>query len=409
MVFFRCRHNYLLQLHAERQKNKRMNPIKSDFLLDPNITFLNFGSFGACPKPVFEVYQDFQRKLEFEPVRFLLHDGIKGLESSRKALAHYVNCHHDDLVYVTNPSYGINTIAKSIVLEKGDEILSTNLEYGAMDRTWKYYCDRVGAHYIQQKIALPIKDKATFLEDFWAGSSSKTKAIFISQITSATGLILPVKEICEEAKKRNILTIIDGAHVPAHLPLDLLDLNPDVYVGACHKWMLAPKGSSFLYVKKEQQHWVDPLLISWGYQSDYPSHTSFIDYHQTNGTRDFSAFLTVPAAIAYLEKHHWEEEARKCRAIAISNATRFCKLVNSEPICPLTEDFLGQMFSIPIRSKDPLQLHQLLFEKYKIEIPVTVQNGQWYLRYSIQAFNSTQDLDVLEAALLSIKKQGLLL
>ena len=386
-----------------------MNHYKHYFLIDPNITFLNFGSFGACPRPVFEDYQKIQMSLEREPVRFIVYDGMKALEQAREVLSKYVNCDSDDLVFVTNPSYGINTIAKSFPLNKGDEILTTSLEYGAMDRTWEYYCNRAGASYVKQEIVLPINDKKTFLEQFWSGYTKRTKAIFISHITSATGLILPVEDICTEAKRLGLITIVDGAHVPAHIPLDIKALNADIYVAACHKWMMAPKGSSFLHVKKEQQHWVDPLLISWGYKSDTPSDSIFLDYHQTNGTRDFSAFLAVPAAISFMKEHNWWEVAANCREMAINNAVRFCELLNSEPICPITPEFLGQLYSIPIQTSDPIGLHQTLFNDYKIEIPVAVQNGRFFLRYSIQAFNTPTDLDRLEHALVDIKKSGNLL
>lgn len=180
-----------------------MDNYKDLFLLDESLTFLNFGSFGACPKPIFERYQEFQLQLERSPVQFFVKDGMELLQASRVRLGEYLGCEADDLVYVTNPSYAFNTIIKSFPLEKGEEVLTTDLEYGALDRTWKYYADKVGAKYVQQKIQLPIQSKESFLEDFWKGYTDKTKAIFISHITSATGLILPVKEICDEAKKED--------------------------------------------------------------------------------------------------------------------------------------------------------------------------------------------------------------
>lgn len=386
-----------------------MSSFKPLFLLDPAYTFLNFGSFGACPKPVFEKYQQLQLQLERQPVQFIVKDGIALLNESRRKLADFVGCDADDLVYVTNPSYAVNTIAKSLPLEKGDEILSTDLEYGVCDRTWNYYCEKVGAKYVQQKINLPIQSKEAFIADFWKGYSEKTKAIFISQITSATGIILPVKEICEEAKKRGLITIVDGAHAPAQVELNIKRLQADIYTGACHKWMMAPKGASFLYVSKEHQSWVDPLVISWGYKSDFPSHSTFLDYHQTTGTRDYSAFLTVPTCIDFMETHNWRKVTKQCQDIVLNNAQRFCDLVGTTPISPLTKDFIGQLFSIPIRCNDPRALHDLLFEKYKIEIPVPVENGQVYLRYSIQAFNEMTDLDRLEEAILDIKRTTQLL
>lgn len=383
-------------------QNKTPNDFISKFLLNPNITFLNFGSFGACPKPIFEDYQKWQLELEREPVQFITNDGFKYLEESRKALGIYINCDADDLVFITNPSYAINIIAKSIDLKPGDEILTTDLEYGAMDKTWNFYCQQKGAKYIRQHISLPLTSKEVFIEEFFKGLSKNTKAIFISQITSSTALILPVKEICEIAKQKGLLTIVDGAHVPAQIPLNLSELKADIYTGACHKWMMSPKGCAFLYVTKEHQHWTNPLVISWGYESAMPSHSQFLDYHQLQGTRDFSAFLTIPKAIEFMNAHHWQEQAANCRKLVRDNALRFCELLGTKPLCPLTDEFLGQMFSIPIHTSEPEKLQRDLFEAYKIEIPVMRHGNDVYLRYSIQVFNTQKDLDTLYDALKEI-------
>jgi isopenicillin-N epimerase len=382
------------------------NKLKSQFLLNPEITFLNFGSFGACPKPIFEDYQKWQLELEAEPVRFIAVNGLKYLKESREALAKYINCNADDLVYTTNPSYAINIIAKSLKLNAGDEVLSTNLEYGALDRTWNYYCKKAGAKYVRQPITLPLVSKEKFIEDFFKGLTQKTKAIFISQITSTTALIFPVKEICEMAKAKGLLTIVDGAHVPGHIALDLSKLEADIYTGACHKWMCAPKGCAFLYVKKEFQNLFDPLIISWGYESMYPSSSQFLDYHQMQGTRDFSAFLTIPKTIEFLKENNWEKVAEDCRQLSQSNYLRFCRLLNAQPLCPVTDEFLGQMCSIQIKTSAPEKLHTLLFEKYKIEIPVMKQDEHVFLRYSINAFNEQKDLDNLYDALKEIIAEG---
>lgn len=378
------------------------NHLRSQFLLNPDITYLNFGSFGACPKPIFEDYQEWQLELETEPVQFMTVNGPGYLKESREALAQYIHCNADDVVYVTNPSYGINIIAKSFELNAGDEILSTNLEYGALDRTWSYYCKKAGAKHVMQEITLPLVSKEQFIEDFFKGATAKTKAIFISHITSATALIFPVKEICEMAKARGLFTIVDGAHVPGHIPLNIEELNPDVYTGACHKWMCAPKGCSFLYVKKEWQHLFDPLVISWGYESMNPSQSQFLDYHQLQGTRDYSAFLSMPKTIQFLNENYWPEVAADCREIAHSNYIRFCNLLNTRPLCPVTDEFLGQMCSIPVNTSQPQELQRLLFEKYRIEVPVMKQDNHIFIRYSVQAFNTQEDLDRLYNALKEI-------
>jgi len=378
------------------------------FLLDPGVTYLNFGSFGACPKAVFSEYQRIQLELEQRPVQFMINTGMKELNNARVSLADYLVCDANDVVFMTNPSYGINTIAKSIALDKGDEILSTNLEYGAMDRTWKYYCNKVGAKYVQQEIKFPIHSKAHFLEQFWKGYTSNTKIVFISHITSATGLILPVEEIIVEAKKRGLLTIIDGAHVPGQLSLNLTELGADIYVGACHKWMMGPKGSSFLYVNKKEQHWVDPLLISWGFQSDTPSDSTFIDYHQTAGTRDFSAFLSIPFCIDFMKEHNWEEVRARCQEKTIEWAIKFQEKLGFEPISPIDSSFIAQMLSIPIKTADPVLLKKKLYNEYQIEIPVFLNQNDIYIRFSYQAFNSDDDLKRLLEVLIHLEKEGVL-
>jgi isopenicillin-N epimerase len=371
----------------------------SPFLLDPNIAYLNFGAFGACPAPIFEDYQRWQRELELEPAQFINVNGPRYLEQSRQALADYIHCDASDVVYTTNPSYAMNIIAKSFPLVPGDEILSTDLEYGACDRTWNYYCEKKGASYIRRPIRFPITSKEDVIADFVRGITPRTKAIAISHITSTTALVLPVPEICAAARQRGLITIVDGAHIPGHLPLDLRELPADIYTGACHKWMMTPKGASFLYVRRELQSLFDPLLIGWGYKSDQPSHSQFLDYHQAQGTRDIAAFLTIPRSITFMQANHWPEIATVCRQLVRDNALRFCDLLGSEPICPINEDFLGQMFAIEIQTPDIDQLKRYLFETFRVEVAVNRHGNRTLLRYSINAFNSQDDLDRLFAGL----------
>lgn len=380
-----------------------MQNLRSQFLLDPSVIFLNFGSFGACVKPVFDDYQQWQLELEREPVQFITVNGLKYLQQSREALGAYIGCDADDVVYFPNPSHAVNMIARSLDLQPGDEILTTDLEYGACDKAWNYYCDKVGASYVRQHITLPLTTKEQFVEDFFKGLSPRTKMIFISHITSSTALVLPVKEICDMAKQKGLMTFVDGAHAPGHVDLNLRELKADIYTGACHKWMLTPKGCSFIYVKKELQERFDPLVVSWGYQSAFPSGSQFIDYHQGQGTRDFSAFLTVPKAIAFLKANNWPAVSAQCRELVRSNAQRFCDLAGTKPLCPTDGDFLGQMFSIPVNVPEPEKLQRHLFEHYRIEIPLMRHGDKVYLRYSINAFNSQEDLDRLYAALQELK------
>ncbi|MFT3795187.1 aminotransferase class V-fold PLP-dependent enzyme [Flavobacterium sp.] len=227
--------------------------------------------------------------------------------------------------------------------------------------------------------------------------------IFLNQISSATALIFPVKEICDKAKALGLITIVDGAHVPGHIDLDLTDLNPDFYTGTAHKWILTPKGSSFLYVKKEFQPMLDPLVVSWGYESDNPSESQFLDYHEQQGTRDISAYLTVPAALQFLQDNDWKSQTQRCKKMILDHYKSFCDLLGTQPICPVTSEFLGQMCSIPIRTEKPLELKEHLFEKYRIEIPIMKIGAHTFIRISLNGYNTEQDLDKLRQALTEIK------
>ena len=204
---------------------------------------------------------------------------------------------------------------------------------------------KLGRNNVRQKISLPLVSKEQLITEFFKGLTSKTKAIFISHITSTTALRLPVEEICKRAKAEGLITIVDGAHVPGHIPLNLKELEADIYTGACHKWLLTPKGCSFLYVKKELQPF-DPLLISWGFKSDTPSDSQFIDHHQLQGTRDFSAFLTIPTALQFRKDFNWDEVAVNCRKLTHFNCKRFAEVTGGTILAPISDEFLGQMCSL---------------------------------------------------------------
>lgn len=373
--------------------------MKSLFQIDDSITFLNHGSFGSCPKPIFEEFIRFQKELEAEPVNFILNKQPQYLEDAKKALANFIHCSDKDFFFIPNPTIAINTVMRSLNLQHGDEILATNHEYGAMDRTWIFFCKKSGAKYVRQGITLPVQSKEQVLEEFWKGYTSKTKVVFLNHFSSATALIFPVKEICDKAQKLGLITIVDGAHVPGHIDLNISELNPDYYTGTLHKWMLAPKGSSFLYVKEEFQNDLDPLVVSWGYESLAPSDSQFLDYHEYQGTNDIAQYLCTPAVIKFLEENNWWEVSKKSKQIVFENYQRFCDLLGTQPICPITDEFLGQMASVPVKTDKPAGLKALLYDKYKIQIPVMPLNDNIYIRYSINGYNSQEDLDKLYKAL----------
>jgi isopenicillin-N epimerase len=380
-----------------------MNSIKDQFLLDPEIRYLNHGSFGACPKPILENYQFWQNALEREPVQFITKTAPEALSVSKQALAKYIGCDTEDFFFIPNPTMAVNQVVKSLNFQRGDEVLSTNLEYGAIDKTFEFYSKKNGFTYRKQNISLPLVSKEKFIEEFWKGYNEKTKAISIGQCTSATALIFPVKEICEKAKELGLITIVDGAHIPGHIPLNLHEIKADFYTGTLHKWLLGPKGSTFLYVNKNFQNRLEPLIISWGYEAAKPTKSKFLEENEMQGTRDISAFLTAPAIMNFFEENEMEQRQAECRKVVLEQYPQFCELLRTEPLSPVTEEFLGQMCSIPIKTENPVALKETLYNDYKIEIPVMFARDQTYLRISYQVYNRIDDLEYLKETIHKLK------
>lgn len=365
--------------------------LRREFLLDPGVAFLNHGSFGACPQPVFERYLGYQRELESEPVDFLARRLPDLLAGARSELARYLGAGAADLAFVTNATTGVNLAARSLALGPGDEILATDLEYGACDMAWEWIAHRTGASYVRAPIPLPLDSPETLVEALFAEASERTRAVYVSHITSSTGLVLPVEEIVVRARALGLVTIVDGAHAPAHVHLDLTALGADFYSGNAHKWLCAPKGAGFLHVRPEHQERVDAAIVSWGYADG----SGFQQRLEMQGTRDPAAWLAVPAAIAYQAERDWDAVRERCRALAREVRAELCALLDTEPIAPA--EMLGQMASVRLRRPSP-DLSDRLFTGHRVEIPVTGQNDD-LLRISVAAYTTREEIDRLLAAL----------
>ncbi len=383
--------------------NQITQSLHEDFLLDTHVIYLNHGSFGATPRPVFESYQRWQRELERQPTEFLGRRAGALLEQSRRVLAEYLGTHSANLAYVTNATTGLNAIARGLSLGEGDEVLASDHEYGALDRTWRFLAQKLGFHYKNQPIPLPVTTSEAFVETFWQGVTPQTRVIFLSHITSPTALIFPVEAICQKAREQGILTIIDGAHAPGQVPLQLDALGADFYSGNLHKWLCAPKGAAFVYARAERMPLIEPLIVSWGYQSDQPGPSPLVDYLEWQGTRDISAFLAVPDAIEYQRSHDWHAVRQRCHQRTVDTAAAVAQAFGLTPISPLTETWVGQMASAPLpHSVRTEELHRRLYEEYRIEIPILEWNGHKLARCSFQAYNTPEDADALLRALAAL-------
>jgi isopenicillin-N epimerase len=209
------------------------------FLIDPEVAFLNHGSFGATPRPVFERYQAWQRELERQPVEFLGRRFNTLMAEARATLGGYLNAPSDSLIFIPNATMGMNIIARSIALEPGDEVVSTDHEYGAIDRMWRVVCGEARAVYKPVAIPLPVTTHADLVERIWSAVTPRTRVLSVSHITSRTALRFPVEELCRRARDAGILSIVDGAHAPGQIPVDLAAIGADYYTANCHKWMCA--------------------------------------------------------------------------------------------------------------------------------------------------------------------------
>lgn len=377
-----------------------MTPLRELFMLDPNVVFLNHGSFGATPRPVFATYQAWQRQLERQPVAFLTTELEGHLAGARATLGRFVNADADDLVYVPNATHAVNAVARSLALEADDEVLATDHEYGACDNVWRFLSQKRGFTYCRQ--AIPLREPAgAMVEALWRGVTPRTKVIFMSHITSPTALRLPVEAICQRARAAGILTVIDAAHAVGQIPLDLAAIGADFYTSNAHKWLCAPKGAGFLYAHREAQRLIEPLIVGWGWGEDraLTFGSDFLDAFQWPGTIDFSAYLSVPAAIRFQEEHNWSAVRARCHEMAGQALDRIGELIGLPGVYAGDSDY-AQMAIAPLPPIGDLPaFKRRLYDDYRIEIPCIQWGDRQFIRISVQGYNTDDDIDALLAAL----------
>jgi isopenicillin-N epimerase len=274
-------------------------------------------------------------------------------------------------------------------------VLTTNHEYGAVNNTWRYICAKAGAHYINQPIAVPLTTPEAFVDALWNGVTKQTKVISISHITSPTALIFPVELVCQRAREAGIVTVIDGAHAPGQIDLNLDAVGADFYTGNCHKWLSSARGAAFLYATPEAQPLLEPLVVSHGWHRPNSAQSQFLDYFTWTGTDDPAAYLSVATAIEFQKQHNWPEVRRACHRLAMEAQQRVFELFELPLLSP--DSMWVQMCAVPVPGT--VQDYTDLWERYRIVVPVLEWQGQTIVRVSIQAYNKQEDIDRLVGAL----------
>lgn len=373
--------------------------IRRDFLLSPDVAHLNHGSYGATPRPVLERQQELRHELEAGPVEFLARRLPDAIEDVRGRVAAYVGARDPgSIVFLPNSTAALNAVAASLPLEEGDDVLVTGLEYGAMRVLWEDIAARTGARVVVADVPLPATHEQDVVDAIWAAVTPRTRLVFMSHITSESALVLPVAELCRRARQAGITSVVDGAHGPGHVDLDLDTLGADCYAGNGHKWLCAPKGAAFLYARPEAREWIAPRIVSWG--STSPAAGGFQGRFAWSGTDDPTAVLALPAAIDYQQENDWAAVRDRCRVLARQTQAA---ILDAHGGAAIASDSLQapQMLAFPVPVADAASLQRDLFDRHRIEIPAVEVGGRPCLRLSVQAYVTEQDchrlIDALDA------------
>ena len=378
-----------------------MNGLARHWSLDPAVTFLNHGSFGACPIAVQAWQSELRARLESEPVRFFDRELPALLAEARAALAAFVGADADDLAFVNNATAGVNTVLRSLPFGRGDELLTTDHEYSASYNALRFAADRAGATVVVAEVPFPIESPDQVVDAVLARVGPRTRLALLDHVTSRTGLVFPLAQLVAALRDRGVDTLVDGAHAAGQVALDVRAIGAAYYTGNCHKWLCAPKGAAFLVVRRDRQPEVRPLVISHGAHAMRPRGVSlFRAEFDWTGTDDPTAWLCVPEAIGVvggLVPGGWEEVRGRNRALVLQARDRLCDALGIRP--PAPDEMIGSMASLPLARGSGLQ--DRLLSGHAIEVPVQPWHRPpgWTLRVSAQLYNDASDYGRLADAL----------
>jgi isopenicillin-N epimerase len=392
---------YPIALSSLQRQEFQQNPVRSLWRLDPGIAFLNHGSFGACPQVVLDYQRQLRDRMEHDPVYFFAEELEFLLDDARRELAEFVGAEPTNLAFVPNATTGVNAVLRSLCFQPGDELLITNHTYNAVRNAVEFVAARAGARVVVAEIPFPLESPEQIVAAVLSRVSDQTRLVLLDHVTSPTAMVMPLEAIIPALVNRDIEVLVDGAHAPGMIPLNLESLGATYYTGNCHKWLCAPKGAGFLYVQPDRQATIRPTVISHGANSPRGDRSQFQLEFDWVGTDDPTAYLSVPAAIRFMASQHpegWQNVYGHNRAMAIAARELLLGYLKAAAPCP--EELLGTMATVPLKPGDAATLQSALYNHFRIQVPVIFwpvpnpDNLRW-LRISAQIYNTQGEYEYL--------------
>lgn len=387
---------------------------QAEWMLEPGLIYLNHGSFGACPWALMNKQREYQEFLESHPVRGFLSEIPKRMEKVQQAMAAFVGCDSQDLVFVVNATTAVNCVIRSLEWKPGEQVILTNHTYNACANVLHYVAERYGVEVVVADVPFPITDKQQALDAILACVTPQTRLAMIDHITSSTGMVLPIQSIVDALKEKGVDTLVDGAHAPGMLPLHLDQMGAAYYVGNCHKWMCTPKGVAILHVRRDKQDAIRPVVISHGANEPLRGRSRFQIEFSWLGTDDPTARLCLLDSIAWGEKvidGGWNALMKRNRDLVLRARRLLCDTLGVDP--PTPDDMVGMLATLPLPPAAPRQevsafdidpLQAALLKEYNIEVPVFMwpKHPQRWLRISAQLYNQFEDYERLAKGLTTL-------
>ena len=370
--------------------------LRDQWLLAEGLTFLNHGSFGAIPRVVFDAQTDWRRRIEADPIEMLGRQCEALVEAAKVPVGRRLGMAAGDFGFVTNATEGINAVIRGLPLAAGDELLTSDHVYGAVRQTMRVAARRAGAVVREVAVPLPVTSAESIVAAIVGGITSRTKLVVVDHVTSPTGLVFPVGRIAAECRSRGVDVLVDGAHAAAMLPLDIAAVGSTYYAANLHKWACAPKGTAVLWVAKGRQGEVHPTVISHNLDAGMAREFAW------QGTRDKSAWLTAPAALAFLADLGWDAVQAHNHALAVWAHQHLVERWGVEPVSPPDGSLLGSMAAVrlpgrlaSLDAEGLVRLQQRLHDEHRIEVPMIPWAAGPMLRVSCQAYNMSAEYERL--------------